>query len=192
VSGGNGTNIVRAVRTTIEWMNSSNVCSSGASYSVSIVNGSGWVQVGWRYYSGYANPEGYCEVNPLPGGSGTYRLREYTVPHSEQLYSFRRNTTDQFECSFAGAGKESPSTAYLGFSNGTWVPVQAEAHANHVQLGRIAPSWLEFTNSEKVLTGGGASAWTQMNVLGVHSDSIVWNFSQPVNDGFKVSTNASH
>lgn len=40
VAGGNSTNIVKSVRTRIGWLESSNVCNSGASYSVTIVHGS--------------------------------------------------------------------------------------------------------------------------------------------------------
>lgn len=84
VAGGNGNNNVISVRTDIEWLNPDDLCSSSTSYSVSIVNGSGWLQVGWLDRSGYSAAMGYCEINPQANGLGSYSLTEYSVTHQKQ------------------------------------------------------------------------------------------------------------
>jgi hypothetical protein len=190
VAGGQGSHTMKSVRTKIEWMGSSSVCNSGASYSISIVNDPGWVQAGWRYYAGYSSPKGYCERNPKPGGTGSYALTEYNVAATEQWYTYFRNDTQQFECRIGGDTLRVSHVDWLGFTNGDWIPVQAEAHAEHVQLGRIAPAWLDFRDAEKIPTGG--SSWSNMGVDGVHSDDTVWNWTQPNGNGFGVNTDASH
>ena len=171
-------------------MGSSNVCSSGASYSISIVNGSGWLQVGWRYYNGYASPKGYCERAPQPDGNGSYALTEYSVDPKGQWYTYFHNNDQQFECRIDGETLRTTHDDFLGFDEGNWVPVQAEAHAPHVQLGRIAPSWLYFNDAEKIPVSSGT--WSNMQVNGAHSDAPVWNWTQPGAGGLGANTDASH
>lgn len=193
MSGGNSNNVVESARTKIEWMGSSNVCDSGASYSISIVNHTGetgWVQVGWRYYNGYASPMGYCERAPQPDGIGTYSLTEYNVDPQEQWYTYFHNDTQQFECRIGGEPLRVTHDTWLGFSHGDWVPVQAEAHAPHVQLGRVEPDWLDFRDAEKIPTS--STTWSSMPVMGVSSDRPVWNWRQPDANGFGVNTDANH
>lgn len=193
VAGGNSIT-VESARTRIGWMGSSNVCNSDASYSVSIVNNAastGWVQVGWIYRNGYSSPKGYCERKPQNNGTGSYALTEYNVDSTEQLYSYFFNNLEQFECRIGGETLRVSHKDWLGFSRGEWVPVQAEAHAPHVQLGRIAPDWLTFSDAEKITPSGGGS-WSNLQVDGVHTDAAVWNWNQPDPNGFKVNTDASH
>jgi hypothetical protein len=192
VSGGQDVN-VRSARTKIGWMSSSNVCNSGASYSVSIVNyaaSTGWLQVGWRYYNGYSSPKGYCERMPQNDGTGSYALTEYNVDPTQQRYSYFFNDSNQFECRIGSETLRVTHEDWLGFSQGEWVPVQAEAHAPHVQLGRVAPDWLTFSDAEKIPPAGGG--WSNMQVDNVNSDAAVWNWQQPDPNGFKVNTDASH
>ncbi|HET7736077.1 MAG TPA: hypothetical protein VFK52_08900 [Nocardioidaceae bacterium] len=194
VSGGNGNHNFKSVRTRIGWIHSPNVCNSISAYSISIVRTSGadtgWLQVGWVFRAGYTKPMGYCERNPLPSGTGTYALTEYTVPEQAQFYTYEKNDVDTFECKINGVLERSTPEAYIGFINGGWVPVQAEALANQVQLGRVAPDWLAFTATDRIVAGG--TAWSAMTVGGVGSDDPVWNFRQPVTDGFEVNTDATH
>lgn len=195
VAGGNSNNTVRAVSTRMEWVNSPNVCSSGVSHSISIVNynhsATAWVQAGWRYYAWYARPMGYCERMPAPDGTGSYAITEYSVSQTEQRYTYARGHGDnQFECRIGGETLRISHVDWLGFSAGTWVPVQAEAHAPHLQLGRVSPNWFDFSGTEKGLYG--ETGWSQMNINGLHTDRAVWNFRQPNNDGFRVNTDADH
>ncbi|MEO8291634.1 MAG: hypothetical protein ABI635_00730 [Actinomycetota bacterium] len=147
--------------------------------------------MGWRYYNGYASPKGYCERAPQNDGTGSYALTEYNVDSTEQLYSYFFNNSDQFECRIGGETLRVSHKDWLGFSRGEWVPVQAEAHAPHVQLGRVAPDWLTFSDAMKITPGGGGS-WSNLQVDGVHTDAAVWNYQQPDPNGFKVNTDASH
>lgn len=70
------------------------------------------------------------------------------------------------------------------------MPVQAEAHARHVQLGRVAPGWLGLTGADRVAAG--TSGWQDMKVSNVRRDDTVYNFQRPGEYGFKVNTNANH
>lgn len=195
VAGGASVN-AKSVQTTLEYLGSPNVCGSGTSYSISIVHGTsgtagyGWLQVGWRYYSGYAAPMGYCERRPNSSGNGTYALSEYSIPASTQVYSLVKNDTQQFDCSIAGVLRRTTHQNYLGFTSGDWVPVQAEAHTTHAQLGRYAPNWFDFSNVQRILAG--STNWYPMGVNNVHSDDVVWGWAQPNSNGFKVNTSASH
>lgn len=190
---------VRSVGTVIGWINSPDVCNSGSSYSVTITRAlgtsdPGWLQVGWRYYNGYARPLGYCERKPRSGGTGSYALTEYTVAQQAQRYTYYKNSDEQFACRIDGETLRLTHQSWIGFVNGdAWIPVQAEAHAQHVQLGRIAPNWLNFDESQKVNAGDGPNDWRQLNLnVGPSSDDPVWNVGQPNIDGFRVNTDASH
>lgn len=194
VAGLQGSETYRSVRVRAEWLPSPAVCDSRTYYSASIVKGDndGWLQVGWVYEKGYSRPLGYCERQPTANGTGSYALTEFRVSESEQLYTYDREGADGgwFYCRIGGEALLITSSEYMGFTYGGHIVVQAEAHARHLQLGRIAPDWFRFSDSEKIPTG--ASNWSQLNIEGVHSDAEVWDWSQPYNDGFKVRTDANH
>ncbi|TWH03869.1 hypothetical protein L615_001100000240 [Nocardioides sp. J9] len=197
VSGGNQVVLAESVRFRVEWMTAANqdVCNSGASYSASLTRSLGtsdpaWLQVGWRYYDWYVRPMGYCERHPRSSGTGSYALSEYSVTQQKQVYAYLKNDSSQFLCRIDGETLRTTHEDFVGFRTGNWMPVQAEAHARHVQLGRVAPSWLRLDIASRVRNGG--SGWEQMNVNGVHRDDTVYNFTQPEPDGFWVNTDASH
>jgi hypothetical protein len=180
----------------IEWPGSPILCGSGASYSATIsraaADGSdfGWVQVGHREYRDYSRPLGYCERNPRSVGTGTYQLSEYTVPQQAQLYTYARNTSDQFECRINGETLRSTHVDWLGMTSGNWTPVSAEAHARHVQLGYINPAWLDFTNAERTLDS--ETTFADLNINNVHRDDTVYHWRQPAMTGFGVNTDGTH
>lgn len=134
-------------------MTAGNMCASGVSHSVTVCNtGScgGWVQVGWRYYSTYTAPRAYCERK---GTSGTYQLTEYSVTNATHAYKWESREFEekgtlhrQWECSVDGAVKAFAPTTTYGFSKGSWMPVQGEAHSAHVQIGKMAPNKLSFSS----------------------------------------------
>lgn len=196
---GNDNVEVRSVSTVIGWIGSPNVCNSRSWYSVTIgrgIGGSdpGWLQVGWIFRDGYSRPMGYCERMPRSGGTGSYALTEYSVTEQAQRYTYYKNSDQQFACRIDGETLRLTIQSWIGFTQGAaWIPVQAEAHAQHVQLGRIAPDWLNFDESQKVNAGDGPNDWRQLNLnVGPFSDDPVWNVGQPNIDGFRVNTDASH
>ncbi len=65
------------------------------------------------------------------------------------------------KCRIGGEELRVTHIDFMGFGRGDWVPVQAEAHAEHVQLGRIDPNWFGFSDAGKKLVG--SSSWTPMN-----------------------------
>jgi hypothetical protein len=190
VAGGNST-WVTAVRTKIGWVQG-DVCTSGVSHSISVVYNSndGWLQAGWRYYDGYSEPMGYCERKPTAATGNSYALTEYAIAHQGQWYTYKLNSSNQWECKIAGVVKRVTASSWIGFSSGNWVPVQAEAHEDHLQLGRVAPNWLSFYRAgyTPVLTTG----WTDMPINGIHSDDPVWNYDNPLTNKMRVNTDASH
>jgi hypothetical protein len=191
VSGGNNNNVVKSVKVTIGWVNSPAVCSSGVSHSITICQtGScpGWMQVGWRYYAGYSKPKAYCERKPSNGNA--YTLNEYSVSSESHNYAIVRTSSNLFECRIDGDTKEATVTSYVGFSSGTWVPVQSEAHSPHVQLGHVAPNWMVFKDAVRINTS--QSSYVDLNLSGVGSGDPVWNFQQPQSTGFWVNTDANH
>jgi hypothetical protein len=171
------------------------VCTSGVSHSVSLVYGSSsskaWLQVAWRYYDGYAEPKGYCERKPTPATGNAYVLTEYSIPNQAQFYAYDFNSrTGKFECKIAGTLRRLTDPSWIGFSSSKWVPVQAEAHEDHLQLGRVDPSWLSFQSTGYRPVG--TTGWTTMAIQGVSSDDAVWNFTKPSSSHMKVNTDASH
>ena len=193
VAGGNINNVVKSVRTTIGWVNSPNPCGEAVSHSITICpNGScnGWIQVGWVFRSGYSSPKAYCERKPLPATGNAYTLTEFNVTAQSQNYAIVRTSPTLFECRVNGATMQATATSYLGFASGTWVPVQAEAHRIHAQLGHVAQNWMVFSETGRV--DSTASSWADMPVQGVSTDDPVWNFQQPNSFGFWVNTDANH
>lgn len=189
---GTGT-IVKSVRVEIGWVASPNTCSGqNVSHSITIChdNCAGYHQVGWQYYQGYSQPRGYCERQPLLATGNAYTITEYNLSAGSQNYSIRRNNPTYFECRIDGSTKQSTVTSYLGFGSGALVPVQAEAHATHSQLGHVAPNWMLFSGAERVPNTG--SAFGTMNLTNAASGDPVWNTRQPDQDGFWVNTDADH
>jgi hypothetical protein len=193
VAGGNGSAPVRAAQTKIEWVASPSICDSGNSNSISIVHGDGWVQAGNLIWAGYSRPMGYCERNPDAGGTGSYAISEYAVAQEAQVYTYARPQGSlTFDCRIGGETLRSTHRDWLGFGSGGWVPVQAEAHALHVQLGRVAPNWMRFSEAARKTTTQSGDAWSPMVVSNVGTGSPIWNWNQPNNFGFGVNTDASH
>jgi len=175
----------------IQWTQG-NVCSSGVSHSVGVckVNASGecakWAQVGWRYYDGYAEPKGYCEW-----AGAQYKLVEFTISHATHRYKQLTDTVDKFwECYSDGNLKFSWSFGNAGFSTGTELSAQGEAHSPHVQIGKVAPAALLFSDMQYRR----ASNWT-WPAFDVAQTFIVpanapYGASEPVFGQLHVWTNA--
>lgn len=197
VAGGSSAVEAKSARVRAGWMTPSqqNVCNSGSSYSVSITRGlgtsnPGWIQAGWRYYRHYARPMGYCERSPRSGGTGVYAVSEYRVAQEAQLYNLVKDTAAaRFECRIGGVVRQSFHQDVVGFANGDWMPVQAEAHARHVQLGTMSPFWFGFAKAKRQRVGG-ATPWEDMNLGTVRRDDTIYNSAQPAPDGFFVNTDA--
>lgn len=138
------------IRGNIE-MTAGNMCASGVSHSVTVCNTgscSGWIQVGWRYYSTYTSPRAYCERK---GTGGNYQLTEYAVTNATHNYKWESMVIDekknrQWKCYIDGTLKVTISATTYGFGKGSWMPVQGEAHSAHVQIGKMAPNKLAFTS----------------------------------------------
>lgn len=132
-------------------MTAGNVCESGVSHSVTVCNNgscSGWVQVGWRYYSNFSSPKAYCERK---GTAGSYQLTEYAVANATHHYKWESNVIDeknnrQWKCYIGGILRITISASTYGFGKGSWMPVQGEAHSAHVQIGMMAPNKLSFSS----------------------------------------------
>lgn len=150
-----GSTYAKGVTGDIAWTQGS-VCSSGVSHSVTVCNTgscSGWVQVGWRYYNGYSEPKAYCETK---GTGGFYNLTEYAISHSTHTYRYSISPSDPvWHCQVDGVLKRSTPTATVGFVYGNRLIAQGEAHATHVQIGRMNPARLSFTNLKYVSQSNG-------------------------------------
>lgn len=127
-----------------------NVCSSGVSHSVSVCNNgcaSGWVQVGWRYYSSYSEPEGYCEFKSADGAF--YWIQNYPISHVAHTYRVDRAAAApgfNWVCKIDGGVGGQFHQSTLGFATGNRVVAQGEAHDPHVQIGMNSPSKLVFSS----------------------------------------------
>ena len=139
-----------------------NVCSSGVSHSVTVCSTTGctvgWAQTGWRYYSGYAQPKGYCEFK---GTGGSYSMIEHAITQLPHTYRFDRSTASpgyNWNCKIDGVTKSTQHSSVLGFSTGPKVTVQGEAHDTHVQIGLMAPSKLVLSGLAYLNSSGTAIA----------------------------------
>lgn len=145
------------------------------------------MQVGWRYYSGYSEPRGYCETK---GTGGFYNLTEYSISHTTHTYRYSRVTSDSNEvwhCRIDGVLKRSTLAVTLGFDYGNWLVAQGEAHASHVQIGRMYPATLVFSNLKYVhQTNGGTY------VMGptLNSPPSPYGVDKPSSSSIRVWTNA--
>lgn len=186
-SGGKGSITAYGITSSIGWTQG-NVCSSGVSHSVTVCNtGScgGWVQSGWRYYNGYAEPKGYCEFRAV---NGTYSLTEYTISHAAHTYRFDiipAPAGANWACKIDGAVKTSKFTIEMGFGNGTWTVAQGEAHATHVQIGTMAPSKLSFTGLNYINSAGSLIAMNPSV-----STSSPYGIDKPSTTQIRMWTNA--
>lgn len=151
------------IRGTIE-MVEGNVCGSGVSHSITVCSSgscTGWVQVGWRYYGSYSEPKAYCERR---GTGGVYALTEYVVSTITNNYRYESNIVDEkgnrvWSCYVGNVARAQTSASVLGFGTGSWMPVQGEAHSAHVQIGRMAPNVLFFSN----LNRRSGATWSALN-----------------------------
>lgn len=175
----------------IQWTQGA-VCNSGVSHSVTVckVNLSGecatWAQVGWRYYDGDAEPRMYCEW-----AGGQYRLVEFVITHVTHRYKLLTDTVDKFwECYVDGALKASWSWANAGFSSGTELSAQGEAHSPHVQIGRMAPASLLFSDMQYRRASN--STWPAFNVDNTFIVPVnaPYGAAEPVFGQLQVWTNA--
>lgn len=172
----------------IEWTQG-NVCSSGVSHSVTVCKTGtcpGWVQSGWRYYAGYSEPKGYCEYK---ASSGTYySLTEYAISHATHSYEMRTVESSggaSWSCRIDGTSKRAVSTWTLGFGNGSYMVAQGEAHAAHVQIGKVAPLKLAFTGLKYRPT---STTLSDMNPT--TSTSSPYGIDKPSNSSIRMWTNA--
>jgi hypothetical protein len=85
---------------------------------------------------------GYCEWN-----GNAYLLREFPISHAThqytQLYDYG---TDAWFCNLDGSVKVTRLFSNVGFSQGQWIRDAGEAHATHVQIGKMAPDKLNLSN----------------------------------------------
>jgi hypothetical protein len=135
---------INGVAADIQWVQG-NVCTNGGSHSISVVTATGrWVQAGFRYYFGYAEPKGYCELSGT-----TYKLIEFSISHTTHRYKFTYNTVGVehfWVCYSDNVSKWSYDVADAGFSSGNRGQAQGEAHQTHVQIGKAAPARLLFSD----------------------------------------------
>ena len=171
------------------------MCSGGVSHSISVVadDGDGFLQVGWRYYAGDDEPMGYCERSPASATGNPYRINEFEIPNKLSFYNYRLDLSGpvwQWECRIEGVTLWETSANWIGFSYGAFVPVQAEAHQDHQQLGRIAPKWAQFkyTKIRAVL----ATEWVPMPLNNPFVDDPVWKQNFPSTNHMQVRTDANH
>lgn len=167
------------------------VCNSGVSHSVSVTrNGdaNGWVQVGWRYYAWYTSPKAYCEVNPGPyGGSGSYSIFEYAITPGNHVYKFGfADDPGGWRCRVDGDVKVTYLLSYMGWDRGSWMPVQGENHAKHVQIGRTYPDKLAFSEMRyRAASSGNVGV---LDLGGVNSPVFPFAVSEPNPGMMKVWT----
>lgn len=136
----------------IDWTQG-NICTSGVSHSVTLCKASNdcghWVQVGWRYSLGYAEPMMYCEFS-YPGHAP--KQVEFAITHATHHYKMQVTTQGFIElwtCYKDGGQKYVWPVGSAGFSSGTYVDAQGEAHQDHVQIGLMAPNRLSFFNLQR-------------------------------------------
>jgi hypothetical protein len=157
------------------------MCTSGVSHSVTLLNGSQWVQVGWRYYHWYANPMMYCEVTD-PYDIVEFSLTERPMPSSSS------DPADKFwDCYLDNAFKFGKSSVVLGFSSGTSVNGQGEAHQSHVQIGKVAPAKLLFSDLQWRRKSDGG--WPAMNIV-ENNSPVPYGNDEPAVGQMRVWTNA--
>lgn len=148
------------VRADIDWTQG-NVCSSGVSHWVNVCRTGAcdhWAQVGWRYYSGYAEPRMYCEW-----AGGQYKIVEFSITHATHAYKMDFDTLDNtWDCYRDGTFKYTYSEANAGFDSGTYLIAAGEAHQKHVQIGRMAPAKLLFADMQYQRESDGQ--WPTMNI----------------------------
>jgi hypothetical protein len=155
---------------------------------VSVVWTSYWAQAGWRYYTGYAEPRGYCEFQGVPDEhSNNYFIDEYTIAHATHVYQVRFNDSDDWVCKINDSRKASQPRTIMGFGSGTWMPVQGENHGTHVQIGEMDPGRLRFDILR--YQAPSTTTWLPMDLAGsLNSVSFPFGRDNPDPDVLRVWT----
>jgi len=172
------------VRGSIE-MTQGQVCTSGVSHSVTLKPSSAsgeWVQIGWRYYSGYSTPKAYCEAN------SPYGIQEFSVTFATHAYRIQYDSFDQyFDCYIDSSGVWSYSATSLGWTQGSYLNGQGEAHQNHVQIGRTAPSKLLFSDLQ--YRNASTGSWPLLDLV-LAAPPAPYGNDEPSPGTLRVWTNA--
>lgn len=180
----------RGVRVNIGDISGSTLCSgSGVSHSATVCSNTscdGWGQVGWRQYSWYSTNKGYCEFKPNASGTGWYTINNYSNVPGAQNYEMKFDHIDvQWECRHAGVQKGTRSSAWMGYSFGSYMPVQGEAHELHDQIGGDLPLKLNFTNMKYWQI---SAPWTTLDIGNIQTDDSDYGAEEPSVGSFRVWT----
>lgn len=172
------------VRGNIQWTDGA-LCNSGVSHSVTLCRTDTcgkYVQTGWRNYSSYAEPRGYCEW-----GGQQYRMYEFEISHAPHEFKAVYDTRDDYwDCYLDGTAKTSYTLANAGFSDGVYTNAQGEAHRDHAQIGRMAPGKLAFQELDYKKESD--NSWNTMN-LALGSTPWPYDREEPAAGKMRVWTN---
>lgn len=173
-----------AVKAVIPWTDP-NVCSQSVSHSIDIVNGLGWVQVGWWKASG-SSVRGYCEVqNP---NNSNYQFLDFSITAASHAYNWTYDSVDGYwDCILDSSAMLSKTSGWVGFTSGTLIDVQGEAKGQHVQIGKMAPGALLFSGMQYRQTSSGS--WLLVDVT-AGSPPSPYGIADPGPGKLQVWTNA--
>jgi hypothetical protein len=125
----------------------------------------------------------YCEW-----AGQQYKLVEFGLTHVTHAYKQIYDSFDGgWDCYLDSAGKFFWTLGQSGFSQGTYVVAQGENHQAHVQIGRMAPGKLLFSDMQYRKSSDGS--WPAMNITpGVSSGP--YGADEPAVGQLRVWTNA--
>ena len=123
--------------------------------SISIYPGPGWVQVGIIKRFGWSESKMYCEFRPTTDPNPPRVLREYDISNQQHAYELSVSHSEgqsYWDCLLDDVPKMSFATSYLGFSSGSWIPIQGETDSLYSQIGKDAPNKFVFSNIKRLKT----------------------------------------
>lgn len=160
---------VTGVSTSLQWTDP-NPCSNqfGNGFTLEAVTlcqtgvCNGWVQTGWIKRQGFSGgPKQTCEFAGEPG-TDFWVVVDIPLPTaSEYTYKFVHDAGDrEWDCMRGSTVVAVRSSDAMGWQSGSYVNAQGEVNATHAQIGKMAPSKLQFSALQYQKSG----SWSNMNV----------------------------
>jgi hypothetical protein len=178
-----------AVRGKIE-LTQGNICGVGVSHSLTLCVSScnKFVQVGWRYRNFMTVPMMYCEK--YNAANGYNDLDDFAMSQTTHTYKFAHEFSGEWKCYRDGEVIGEYVDDFLGFTAGTYMNAQAEAHVYHAQLGRVAPNKLRFDEIHRRRDSD--QTWFEPTLIVQPNIPQPYNGDVPSAGTLDVWTDASH
>lgn len=156
--------------------------------SVTVCNGggcAGWAQAGLIIRYGWTDSKMYCEL--APNGPGR-TVDEWNISNEAHTYKVATDIMEGHEwwnCYRDGVWKVGHTTSYMGFSSGTWTPVQGETDSLYSEIGKVSPNKLSFSEIHVRQSG----SWSVPDVCCIDTTYSRYGADAPDTGEFRNWTN---